>query len=205
MKFPDDVRKVLLRRYKSKHRQWLAEIETAEKPGGDAWSLEVNLGTPTENQALKQVEDVRAWVAAWQSWHGLGSLAWSDRRWRTLGTQRMPEKLVFNEPAEVAYWIGEGERWHRAQQRYQALIDRWPRLASELAGHFNMLADYSDVDYRRLLDMIAWITQHPSSNLYPRQLPVSGLDSKWLEKRKGLVADLVDVVKGEEGLAAEGP
>ncbi|MDJ0808169.1 MAG: DUF2220 family protein, partial [Gammaproteobacteria bacterium] len=34
-------------------------------------------------------------------------------------------------------------------------------------------------------------------NLYPRQLPVSGLDSKWLEKRKGLLADLVDSVRGE--------
>ena len=45
--------------------------------------------------------------------------------------------------------------------------------------------------------MVAWIEKNPASNLYPRQLPVSGLDSKWLEKRKGLLADLVDAVRGK--------
>jgi hypothetical protein len=53
------------------------------------------------------------------------------------------------------------------------------------------------MDYRRLVDMVAWIEKNPSSNIYPRQLPVSGLDSKWFETRKGLVADLVDAVRGE--------
>lgn len=47
------------------------------------------------------------------------------------------------------------------------------------------------------MDMVAWIEKNPASNLYPRQLPVTGLDSKWLEKRKRLLADLVDAVRGE--------
>jgi len=157
----------------------------------------VNLGIPKEKQALKQVEDVRAWVAVWQAWNGSGSLSWSNRRWRKLGTQPVPEKLSLASPSEVAQWIGEAGRWERAQQRYQELIGRWSQLASKLPRYFAILADYSEVDYRRLVDMLAWIEQHPASNLYPRQLPVSGLDSKWLEKRKRLLADLVDGLRGE--------
>lgn len=194
MKFPDDVQKALKRRFKNKHREWLEE---SGEPGNNAWPLEVTLGIPTENQALKQVEDVRAWVAAWQSWHGVGSLSWSERRWRKLGTQPVPEKLLLSGPGEVAQWIGEADRWDRAQQRCKELIKRWPRLANKLVRYFDVLADYSEVDYRRLVDMVAWFEKNPASNLYPRQLPVSGLDSKWLEKRKGLLADLVDSVRGE--------
>lgn len=197
MRFPEDVQKQLLRRFKNRHREWLEASSNGENPEGDVWSLEVNLGIPTENQALKQVADVHAWVAAWQSWRGTGSLFWSNRRWRKLGTQRVPEKLVLGSPAEVSLWIGEAERWDRAQQRYRDFIGRWPRLADKLARYFDLLADYSEVDYRRLVDMVAWIERNPTSNLYPRQLPVSGLDSKWLEKRKGLLADLVDAVRGE--------
>ncbi|MEQ8485116.1 MAG: DUF2220 family protein [Pseudomonadales bacterium] len=196
MKFPEDVRKQLVRRFRSKHREWLASY------GGDgaeanAWPLNVNLGVPAERQVLKQVEDVRAWVAAWQSWRGAGSLRWNDRRWRTLGTQRVPEALTLADPAEVAQWIGEADRWDRAQERFVELLERWPRLSGTLPRHFDLLADYSVVDYQRLIDMVAWIDTNPASNLYPRQLPVSGLDSKWLEGRKAVLADLVGAVRGE--------
>ena len=197
MRFPEDVQKELRRRFKNKHREWLDAGIEPERAEDSAWPLNVSLGTPTENQALKQVEDVRAWVAAWQTWHGAGSVAWGDRRWRKLGTQRVPERLALSSAADVAQWIGEAERWDRAQQRYKALIGRWPRLACKLPRYFDLLADYSEVDYRRLVDMMAWIEKHPASNLYPRQLPVSGLNSKWLEKRKGLLADLVDSVRDD--------
>jgi hypothetical protein len=195
MKFPDDVQKELKRRFKRRHREWLETSGAPQRPEANAWPLEVNLGIPTEKQALKQVEDVRAWVAAWQSWHGVGSLSWGERRWRKLGTQPVPEKLLLSGPGEVAQWIGEADRWDRAQQRYEHLVGRWPQLSDNLPRYFAILADYCEVDYRRLVDMLAWIENNPASNLYPRQLPVSGLDSKWLEKRKALLADLVDNVR----------
>lgn len=197
MKFPDDALKELRRRFKSQHRNWLAASGDVEQSEDSAWPLEVNLGIPSEHQALKQIEDVRAWVAAWQSWSGVGSLCWGERRWRTLGTQPLPEKLQLSGPGEIAQWIGEADRWDRAQQRYRDLIGRWPQLSDKLPRYFAILADYSEADYRRLIDMVAWIEKNPVSNLYPRQLPVSGLDSKWLEKRKGLLADLVDALRGE--------
>lgn len=195
MKFPDDVQKELKRRFKNRHREWLEASSNPEQLENSVWPQEVNLGIPTEDQALKQVEDVRAWVAAWKSWNGIGSLSWSDRRWRKLGTQPVPERLRLAGPGEVAQWIGEADRWDRAQQRYGDLIARWPQLAAKLPRYFAILADYSQVDYRRLIDMVVWIEKNPVSNLYPRQLPVSGLDSKWLEKRRGVLADLVDVVR----------
>lgn len=197
MKFPDDVQKELNRRFKNRHREWLVASREPERLEESAWPLEVNLGIPTENQALKQVEDVRAWVAAWQSWNGVGVVLWSERRWRKLGTQPVPEKLLLSDPGEVAQWIGEAERWERSQQRYQDLIRRWPQLSGNLPRYFAIFDDYSEADYRRLIDMVAWIEKNPASNLYPRQLPVSGLDSKWLETHKKYVADLVDATQGK--------
>lgn len=197
MKFPDDVQKELKRRFKNRHREWLEASGAPEQLEDSIWPIEVNLGIPTENQALKQVEDVRAWVVAWQSWNGVGSLSWSDRRWRRLGTQPVPKKLLLSGPGEVAQWIGDADRWDRAQQRYKHLVGCWPQLSDKLPRYFAILADYSEMDYRRLIDMVAWIEKNPASDLYPRQLPVSGLDSKWLERRKGLLAELVGMVRGE--------
>ena len=197
MKFPDDVQKELKRRFKSRHREWLNTGDNPEQPQENTWPLEITLGIPTENQAQKQVEDVRAWVTAWQSWRGMGSLSWIDRRWRNLGVQRLPHKLLLRSPDEVAQWVGEADRWARARQRYKEIIGRWPQIASELTRYFDLLADYSEADYRRLVEMVTWIEKNPSSNLYPRQLPVAGLDSKWLDSRKTVLADIIGAVQGE--------
>lgn len=190
MKLPEDIRQILVRRFQSKHREWL--IGDA---GESQWPLEVPLGVPTEQAALRQVDGVRAWVSAWQGWQGVGTLSWCERRWKALGVQRLPEKLALRGPEDVAMWIGESARWERAQSRYLALIARWPVLAQQLPRYFDVLADYSDADYQRLAEMLDWITSHPDSHLYPRQLPVSGLDSKWLDGRKGLLTDLVAAIQ----------
>lgn len=190
MKLPEDVRQILVRRFQSKHREWLIGVA-----GENQWPLEIALGVPTEQAALRQVDGVRAWVNAWQHWQGIGSLSWCERRWKALGVQRLPEKLTLNGPEDVAMWIGESARWERAQSRYQALIARWPVLARQLQKYFDVLADYGNADFRRLADMLDWIANHPNSDLYPRQLPVSGLDSKWLDGRKGLLTDLVAAIQ----------
>ena len=152
MKLPEDVRQFLARRFQSKHREWLIGDQ-----GESQWPLEVPLSIPTEQAALRQVDGVRAWVSAWQGWQGVGTLSWCERRWKALGVQRLPEKLALRDPEDVALWIGESVRWERAQSRYQTLTARWPILAQQLPRYFDVLADYSDADFRRLAEMLEWI------------------------------------------------
>lgn len=192
MKLPEEVRQVLARRFQNKHREWLVG-----EAGEHQWPLEIALGRPTEQAALRQVDGVRAWVNAWQNWQGIGTLSWCERRWKALGVQRLPEKLALHGAEEVAMWIGESARWERAQSRYQTLTARWPVLTRQLPRYFDVLADYSEADFRRLAEMLDWIANNPNSNLYPRQLPVSGLDSKWLDGRKGLLTDMVAAIQDD--------
>jgi hypothetical protein len=191
LRLPDDVHQLLVRRFQNKHREWLVpEFDESQ------WPMEIALGIPTEQAALRQVEGVRAWVAAWQRWQGVGTLSWCERRWKALGVQRLPEKLLLQGPEDVAMWIGEATRWGRAQSRYPMLIAHWSVLAHQLPRYFDVLADYSDADFRRLAEMLEWISRNPNSNLYPRQIPIAGADSKWLESRKGLISDLVATIQG---------
>ncbi len=192
MKRPEDVRAWLRRRYENQHRDWLS------CPQRSRWPLEVALGTPTEEAARRHRAAVTDWHAAWQSWEGPGTLCWCERRWPTLGTQRLPERLLLADPREVAQWIGESERWSRACARHATLAAQWPALTASLGRHFAMLADYGDDDFQRLLAILSWVIAHPGSQLYPRQIPVAGLDSKWLDGRRGLMADLVAKIRGED-------
>lgn len=191
MKLPDELQRWLARRYASQHRGWLAAA------GADtAWPLTIALGMPTEAAAMRQPEAVRAWADSWRAWNGHGTLVWAERRWKVLGTQRLPSSLTLHNAGQAAAWIGEEERWQRASQRYAALVADWPALATVLPRLFDTLADYGDTDFQRLRQLLAWLARHPASGLYPRQLPLPGIDSKWLEPRKGVVAVLVAALRG---------
>lgn len=191
MKLPDEVRSLLQRRYAGKHKAWLAGA------GDDtAWPLKISLGVPSEQEALQQADGVRAWASAWHNWCGHGTVEWTERRWRVLGTQRLPKCLVLHDAGQVSGWIGEAGRWNRAGQRHELLAQRWPQLAPHLPAFFNVLADYSEADLVRLVEVLAWLEANPASGLYPRQLPVPGMDTKWLEPRQKLVAGLFAAMRG---------
>jgi hypothetical protein len=192
LKFPEDVRFILKRRYQNKHREWLNGLVEAE------WPLEISLGIPLEQEALRQPEAVRCWIVAWQSWTGVGTIIWSERRWKTLGVQRLPARLCLEAPEAVALWIEEQASWQQASLRYQSFVANWPALKSTLSHYFDVLAHYSEADFQRLLKVLKWIIANPNSNLYPRQLPIPGIDSKWLESRKKILNGLVFAIQKED-------
>lgn len=194
MKLPADTKLLLKRRYDRQHREWLIDEGDRER-----WPLAIGLGVPTEQEALRQLATVQAWAAAWSGWSGPGEVVWVERAWRSLGQQRLPEKLVLAGPDDVAAWVGEAERWRRARLRFRDLSGRWPRLAERLTRYFDVLADYSDPDFQRLSELLEWLDSNPSSGLYPRQLPIAGLDTKWLERRQGMIGELVAAMRGVSG------
>lgn len=184
---PEDVRQRLSTRYRTGHRRWLE--------GGGDWPLSLPLGTPSEREAREHSAAVQAWLAQWQAWRGEGEVVWAERRWPVLGTQSVPERVVLRDAVQVATWLGQAERWQRAGQRYAVMTERWPRLVGSLAKHFDVLADYSEEDFQRLSAMLEWLELHPDSRLYIRQLPVVGVDTKWLAGRRALVTELFSVIR----------
>lgn len=166
--------------------------------GQGQWPLALTLGCPTEAVAQQQPDAVRAWIAAWRTWQGSGEVIWCERRWRVLGNQQLPDKLVLYTPQQIADWLGEEPSWQRVEQRYRQWVSRWPILRTHLPRYFDVLANYSEDDLQRLEAMLAWLKMNPRSQLYPRQLPIAGLDTKWLEGRRALIADLLAALQEDE-------
>jgi len=198
LKFPDDVIETLKRKFQKNHKEWLksgicCNVPESEQPG--LWeAIEINLGIPTGREAIIQTDNVQVWINAWKSWQGTGQIQWTERCWQTLGAQRIPEKLLLNNPGDVVIAIGEEERWKNFINRFRLLIQCWPKLFKTLPRYYNVLANYSESDFQCLCEILSWLSKNPNSNFYIRQIPVTGVDSKWLESHKNIVADLVAVI-----------
>jgi hypothetical protein len=189
MKSPDDVRNIIIRKFQRNHQEWLKTSMS--------FPIEINLDIPTEQEALRQQKDIQTWITAWEKWRGNGSLVRAERNWRILGSQTVPEKLMLSEPEDAVSWIGKTDEWSRAVARYKAMVQRWPALINVLTRHYSFLSNCNETDYSRLVEMLKWICANPDSNLYPRQIPVAGIDSKWLESHKKIVCELIVTIKGD--------
>ncbi|MET3605805.1 hypothetical protein ABIC99_003639 [Sphaerotilus sulfidivorans] len=189
---PEQVKNGLTVRYQNQHRAWLG--------GAGTWPLEINLGTPTEADFAADISAVRRWVDAWSSWRGVGELHQERRQFMRIGVQTLPSRVILRGPEEVAAWCGQAQRWQRAALRCADLVSHWPRLQERhgLGRHFDVLADYSESDYTRLHTALAWLLSNPASGLHVRQLPLEGIDTKWLEQRKRLIVDLLGLIRNSE-------
>ncbi len=201
---PEAAAAQLARQFQRSHAAWLGQPVAAPR-----WPLLLPLGQPTEADAAAEPEVVRAWVQAWQSWPGPGTPQWQQRQWPRLGAQRLPQALVLDGPEALADLAGQGARWRRATLRHAWLAQAWPALqaagshaAATSQRLFDALAGYADDDITRLAALLRWLATNPGSGLYLRQLPVPGLDTKWVEQRRALILDLLRLPGAMAGIDA---
>ncbi len=183
-----EITQKLRQKYQNNHRDWLA--------GEGVWPVVLSLGLPVERNAAENIKDVQEWQQHWHTWRGEGEIVWVERRWTGLGNQHLPEKILFHTPSQVVAWIGESERWIQAVTRYSKMTLSWPCLSGVLQKHFEVLADYQEDEFNRLVAMLMWLEVNPNSGLYIRQLPVIGLDTKWLSNRESVVFSLLQTIVG---------
>jgi len=188
MRNPEQARGALRVVWRRHAGEWLGGV-------GD-WPLNVTLRAPGEKQAAQDWTAFDCWRSQWHAWQGNGEVQWGERRWPLLGRQAVPERWSLREAAEAAEALGELPRWQSAERRFRVLVERWPKLESNLRKQFDLLADIDENEFIRMFDMLVWLQTHPASNLFARQLPVAGMDSKWLETRTALLGDWLRILAG---------
>jgi hypothetical protein len=209
---PDDIRQLIQRRYRRRHRLWLVEglggeegCDLGAAAAAVEWPWTLAIGAVTEQDFAGDPAQVRRQVEAWQRerWPAGVSVNWVERSWPRLGRQSLPQGVVVDSPAAAAAVVGDSERWAAACQRASAIAAIWPPLArgAVLGRLFDPLADWATDDIERLVGLLRWAQAHPASGLYLRQLPVPGLDTKWIAARAAVVTELLRALR-EPGVEA---
>lgn len=185
---PQQAQIILRKKWDAHHSNWLVS------PLESTWPFTVILHELTQKDVSSGLADTRKWVQTWRAWDsGSCSVEWASRRWSS-GDQELPTRLVVPSAEAAATFLGQKAVWERAKRRYAEWCEQFPQLAGTRAAARQsdaVLAEYSDEDFQRLNSLLQWFIDYPRSGLYLRQLPVPDVDTKWVERRRGSVADLV--------------
>lgn len=169
-----------------------------ERPPTPAFSMPLH--PPTERAALADQAASIDWARSWQ---GIEGAEWRGRQWASLGRQDLPERIILETAGDVASFAGRARHWRLASQRAATLIAELPPnpdLSDAVIRSVGTLVALDDADFGRLLGVLAWLVQNPESGLYIRQLPIRGVDTKWVERNLVLVERLHTAATGQRGL-----
>lgn len=191
-----DARERAARLVERELRNWAVD-------GGAQASLELPLHPPTERAAFADSSSAISWARSWDQVEGT---LWTIRQWPSMGAQRVPTRLVLYGADAVCRFAGRGaERdWRVLRSRIDAFRERFgasgPATDDGLRRTARAMLDLDDTDFRRLLGVLEWLAHNPQSGQRIRQLPVRGVDTKWIGRHRGLVTALHAVITGMDTL-----
>ncbi|MGO1192729.1 MAG: Wadjet anti-phage system protein JetD domain-containing protein [Nesterenkonia sp.] len=183
--------------------------------GCEAPPMDAPLHPPTQETVLADATAAADWVAHWraeeQKLSRGATITWESRQWASAGTQRVPARLALHEPADAAAFAGRQKHWAAAAHRAEELVDLLRRHSAEattpvedvpdaVRRRLKKITELTVVEYTRLRDALDWLLTHPSPGIYPRQMPIRGVDSKWLEKHSSIVEPLYSAATGSASL-----
>ena len=156
-----------------------------------SWPLRLNLKTPSASDLSARFEAVREWVRTVSDTPHV-RLDWREWNHRVQGTQRLPAAVWLDTLQDAVTFIGKGRQAQRFQALWQKTVATQPALLAWLSRRPLQALDLAD-RWERLLAVVAWLQAHPRPGVYLRQVDVPGVDSKFIEAHRGVLAELLDL------------
>ena len=171
---------------------------SARLDGTSLYPLPLRLKRPASQDLGDRFDDVRAWIGALDAGsrerRGFGyDIVWEEINHRQLGRNRLPAGIVVPSERDALALIGRQAQAETFDMLARETLTRFPSLRDWILRKPLLVVDNA-AEWMCILAVLAWFEAHPRSGLYLRQLDIPGVDTKFIELRRGLLAELLDQV-----------
>jgi hypothetical protein len=152
----------------------------------------VPLRAPTAAELAEDFGAAQDWLAAWKAVDpALIRLEWKRVGGRLVGSNQVPHRAVIDSPDKVWALL----RVRRRVETFTQLLDATRHAAPALVEW--MTADPMKVlaheqSWTRVVEVVLWIDRHPTTERYVRHIDVPGVDTKFIEQHRTVLAQLLD-------------
>jgi hypothetical protein len=188
---PDDIRAQV-------QRLWDRGRLLAARLAGEAlFPLTVRSSRPDARELSDRFAEAREWIRGLEasSKERVGNgyeIVWAEMNHRQLGVNRVPQSFVVPSEADAVALIGKGRQSEVFDRLVQLTRVAIPALVPWIAKRPMAMLEHAN-DWERILAVVAWFCSHPRSGHYIRQIDVPGVHSKFIENRRRLLAELLDL------------
>jgi hypothetical protein len=163
-----------------------------------SWPLRLNLKVPSASDLSDRFEAVREWVRAIADTPQV-RIEWREWNHRVQGAQQLPASVWLDTPQDALAFIGKARQAQRFVVLWQQTEAVQPTLLAWLLRRPLQALDLAD-RWDRLLAVVTWLQAHPRPAVYLRQVDIPGVDSKFIEAHRGVLAELLDLALPAEAI-----
>jgi hypothetical protein len=156
-----------------------------------SWPVRLNFKIPSASDLSNRFEAVREWVRAVADTPQV-RIEWREWSHRIQGTQQLPAAVWLDTLQDALAFIGKVRQAQRFEAVWQTTAAAQSPLLAWVSRRPIQALDLDD-RWERLLAVVAWLQAHPRPAVYLRQVDVPGVDSKFIEAHRGVLAELLDL------------
>lgn len=178
-------------------RRWDRGEFLSQLAAGASWEpLAFGLRGPSAPDTSAHLDEARAWV---EQWHRVRHLRVETRTvgGRVTGTNEIPGRVWVDSYEQL--WSALGVQ--PDVQTFVALLEgtrlRAPAITEWMSAKPMEVLRYQR-EWARLVDTALWIDAYACPDMYLRQVDVPGVDTKFIERYRAILAGLLDCLLAEE-------
>jgi hypothetical protein len=156
------------------------------------------LKAPTSDELSQRFDEAREWAGELRRVAHC-RVVMRDVRHRVIGSNSVPCEVWIDSFADALAMIGLGKDARALDELSKTTRARNAPLLPWLEKYALRALALAD-DWPRILDVIAWIQLHPRPDIYPRQLDLPDIHTKFIEGHRGVLSELLDLVLPPEAI-----
>lgn len=119
-------------------------------------------------------------------------IVFEEKKFKNIGFQKIPKRVVFENIDKYLDFIDKKEEFYRflnffKKSEFKEFIKEKPKI----------LLDNLDI-WDKILAVVTFFKNNPKPNIYIRELPIRGVDSKFIQKNRVLLNLLLEYVLDEK-------
>jgi hypothetical protein len=194
---PADVRAAV-------RKKWDSGALLARFAAGQDWEpLSIPIRGPSAGQIGERLGEVRQWAAEWaDATRGPLRVEYKQVGGRQFGANSLPCRAWLDGYDETWALLKVGPDVRRLNELMKAA--RGTRLIPWLTGHPMRALQLADA-WDKLLATVRWIELRQVPGMYLRQIDAPGVDTKFVERYKGVLTELLDAQLDPSRVEAAAP
>ena len=126
-------------------------------------------------------------------------LVYKEFSFKSIGVQKLPVEVRFEELDEYLSFICKLEEYQKFQTVYDDIVKNYTTLKDVFVKKPFLILDYHD-RWDRILRVVDFMSKNKNPNCYIRELSIENVDTKFIEKHKKLLDNLLSNILQKDPL-----
>ncbi len=153
---------------------------------------------PSAQQQLDQFTEIRDWIShlkkhSNESGTTSYAIEYKASNHRQLGIQQLPARIIFASQNDFLQSIGKLREFESLVKIYQQSCAKHPALHDWIVSKPRLFMKHQN-NWHKLLNVCRYFLDNPHPNCYIRELEITSLDSKFIEKNTAILTELLDLL-----------